>query len=310
MKVFYHPRLNIDLGLLNRLHPFDGMKFGRVREGLDETMGLTFMDIVAPVSQAMVNAFASPLLQLLLLKKRFILEALEVPYIPLVPFSVIDRRLLEPMRWGVGATLQAAQAALSGGHCWNLAGAYHHASRTDAQGFCIYNDIGIAVQELRQSGALAPGDRILIVDVDAHHGNGNARVFEEDPRVTLLDIYNGQTYPNSPFTKARVDINLPLRHGTAGAEYLDKLQEGLQRLETGYRLAFVVAGTDVLQSDPLGGLKLSIDDCVLRDRQVLDRLDVLSIPAVVLGGGGYGRDSATAIQRSIASNARRSQPAT
>ena len=304
MRVFYHERFNIDLGLLNRLHPFDGLKFRRVRQGLAGSADVEFVDVREPISQAAIDSFASPLLRRLLGAKRYVLEALEVPYLPLVPFSLIDRRVLEPMRWAVGATLQAAQACLAGGgHCWNLAGGYHHASRTDAQGFCLYNDIGIAVQSLRESQALAADDEILIVDIDAHHGNGNARVFLEDKRITLLDIYDGEIYPRSPLTKQRVDIDLPLSRGTAGDAYLAALGQGLQRIERPYRMAFVVAGTDVLKSDPLGGLQLSIDECVVRDGLVLARLDALGTPAVIVGGGGYGPDSAAAITRSIAANA-------
>lgn len=209
------------------------------------------------------------------------------------------------MRWGVAGTRQAAVEALKGFNCWNLSGGYHHASRTDAEGFCIYNDVGMAIHHLRETGALADKDRVLIVDIDAHHGNGNARVFLEDRRVTILDIYDGDIYPNSPLTKARVDIDIPMRRGTAGELYLSRLDAGLARIESGYRLAFVVAGTDVLDTDPLGGLALTIDDCVARDTLVLDRLSALGVPAVFLGAGGYGRDSAQAMIRGITANAHR-----
>ena len=103
----------------------------------------------------------------------------------------------------------------------------------------------------------------------------------------------------------RVDINIPLRPGTSGRDYLSRLSEGLAELSGSFRLAFVVAGTDVLASDPLGGLGLSIDDCVVRDRLVLERLQALSVPAVFVGGGGYGRDSAKAIVASIGSLCKR-----
>ncbi len=303
MKVFYDERFNIDLGPLNRLHPFDGLKFRRVREGIKDRNGVSIEVVEAPVSQATIDGFVSPLLRRLLAEKRYVLQALEVPYLPLIPFSLINSRVLEPMRWAAGATVQAAWTCLDGQLCWNLAGGYHHASRTQAEGFCIYNDVGIAVQNLRQTGALAGADEVLIVDVDAHHGNGNARVFMEDRQITLLDIYDDDIYPNSPLTKQRVDINLPVRRGCTGSDYLHTLSKGLSRIAPRYRMAFVVAGTDVLATDPLGGLKLSIDDCVARDKLVLDHLDRLGIPAVVLGGGGYGRESAAAIMKSIASNA-------
>jgi histone deacetylase 11 len=305
VKAFYNPRYNIDLGVLNRLHPFDGRKFGRVVKEIEGAVGLSLVDVSAPVDEAAIARFASPLLQKLLLHKRYVLQALEVPYLPLVPLSFIDRKILEPMRWGAAGTLAAARVSVRGANCWNLAGGYHHASRTEAEGFCIYNDIGIAIQALRESGELSDSDEVLIVDIDAHHGNGNARVFMDDRRIRMLDIYNDDIYPRSPYTKERIDINLPLRMGTNGQEYLTRLEGGLSEIPGGARLAFVVAGTDVLASDPLGGLRLSVDDCVARDRLVLDRLAALGVPAVFTGGGGYGPESAAAMTRSLLAHAGR-----
>ena len=150
-------------------------------------------------------------------------------------------------------------------------------------------------------GKLQADDRVAIIDVDAHHGNGNARVFMENTSVVLLDIYNVEIYPTSPATRERVDVSVPVASGTSGADYLEKLEAALTRLNGAFRLAFVVAGTDVLNIDPLGGLGLGIVDCVTRDRLVLERLRALSVPAVVTGGGGYSKDSSTAIIASIKS---------
>jgi histone deacetylase 11 len=294
MITFYNPKYNINLGLLNKLHPFDGLKFAKVQRGI-QSLGIEERTIDAPVSEAKLDAFAGEILRPLYSSKRYVLRALEVPYLPLLPFSVIDKRILAPMRWAVQGTIDGAEAALGGSDCWNLSGGYHHASRNSAEGFCIYNDVGIAVQDLRGRGLLDAGERVLIVDVDAHHGNGNAHVFLKDPSVEILDIYNGDIYPNSPTTKRRVDIGLPLPSGTSGGEYLSKLRDGLDRLTAGARLAFVIAGTDVLASDPLGALGLNLQECAERDRLVFARLKQLGVPAVFLAGGGYGRESADAM---------------
>jgi histone deacetylase 11 len=304
MIVFYNPAFNIDLGLLNRLHPFDGRKFRKVAEAAIGA-GIEIRDVGGPVEKAELDRFAGEVLRDLYWNKRYVLGALEVPYLPLVPFSLIDKRVLLPMRWGVGGTMAAARHALSGVNCWNLSGGYHHASRNAAEGFCIYNDIGIAVDRLRTDGTFAADDRLLLIDIDAHHGNGNGHVFYKDTSVEILDIYDGDIYPNSPSTKRRVDVGIPLRAGTGGDEYLAKLEAGLARLHAGARLAFVVAGTDVLASDPLGGLRLTVDDCVARDRLVLDRLAALGVPAVFTGGGGYGPESAAAMTRSLLAHAGR-----
>jgi histone deacetylase 11 len=103
----------------------------------------------------------------------------------------------------------------------------------------------------------------------------------------------------SELTKRRVNIALPISSGTDGSAYLRRLHEGLALLQSGYAIAFVVAGTDVLAGDPLGGLNLSIDDCVQRDALVLERLQALGVPAVFLGGGGYAANSAKQIAASL-----------
>lgn len=301
MRIFYHPNYNIDLGLLNLLHPFDGMKFHKVHEAVRDLPNLTIAEPPGPIDQHVIDEFVNELMRRFLRRKKFILGALEVPNIPFLPFSVIEKRILLPMRWGVAGTLAASLQSLAGEFCWNLSGGYHHASRNSSQGFCIYNDIGIAYDQLTRAGKLKPHDRVAIIDVDAHHGNGNARVFMENAKVVLFDMYNQAIYPNSAVTRERVDVSVPIPSGTGGAEYLERLDAALNRLEGSFRLAFVVAGTDVLSSDPLGGLGLSIDECLTRDRMVVDRLRALSVPAVFTGGGGYSRDSGLAIAASIKS---------
>ena len=299
MNIYYNNNYNIDLGILNRLHPFDGKKFRHVINSIEKLDAITIKSPANPVSQKEINNFVDSLLALLLHKKRYILRALEVPYLPLIPFSFIDKRILLPMRWGVAGTLEATRSALVGNNCWNLSGGYHHASRASSEGFCIYNDIGITVDILNKENILTKNSKILIVDIDAHHGNGNAYVFMENSNVTILDIYNNSIYPANDYTKERVNINIPLHRGTNGDVYLRKLNEGLSRVNEKYDLAYVIAGTDVLNIDPLGGLNLTINDCVKRDSIVMNKLKSLSTPMVVLGGGGYSKGSAKAISESL-----------
>lgn len=299
MQIFYNEQYNIDLGLLNYLHPFDGTKFRKVMNLLKTDSGVNVRSPSAPVSHEVVNEFVDDLVKLLITEKKYVLQALEVPNLPFIPFAYLDRRVLLPMRWGVAGTLEASKAALGGDYCWNLAGGYHHASPHAAEGFCIYNDIGIAHQQLMKSGQLRAGDRILIIDVDAHHGNGNARTFMDDQSVTLLDVYNQDIYPATWSTRNRVDIAVPLSTGVGGAEYLMRYAEALNRLSGKYRLAYVVTGTDVIEADPLGGMRLTQDDVVARERLTFQKLKSLGVPAVFLGAGGYSRQSAPTIAAAI-----------
>lgn len=303
MQILYHPEFNIDFGLLNRLHPFDGCKFRKVHQLLADCAQLQWQAPPPALELAQLQAHMSAHHAAQCAQRRYVLRALELPALPL-PFSWIDRRILQPMRRGCAATLYAAQAALQGQSSWNLAGGYHHASAINSEGFCIYNDIWHSVQSLRQQGRLAATQRVLIIDVDAHHGNGNAEAFEQDRSVVLLDQYNQQIYPYGERSRQRLDIALPLPMGTQGAAYLAQLDGGLARLpalhaQDPFAMAFVVAGTDVLASDPLGGLGLTLDDCVAREERIWRCLHAMGVPAIWLGGGGYGNQSAPAIAAAL-----------
>lgn len=313
MKVIYSAHYNIDLGLLNYVHPFDGMKFRRIYDDQRANKHVEFLEPPQAVGMDVVDEFLSSVMQLRVRQKNGVLRALEVPRIPFVSFSFLDRKVLAPMRWGVAGTILGAESALKhGGVFWNLSGGYHHAMPQNMEGFCIYNDVGIAYQQLIKGGKLAAGDKILIIDTDAHHGNGNAATFMDNRQVTILDVYNANIYPMSGFTRELVDISVALPPGTDGTIYLQRYSEALERLEGDYRMAFVVAGTDTLMSDRLGGFRLSIDDVAEREKLTLLALKRRSIPAVILGGGGYSKESAVSVIRAISECAKldRLQPDT
>jgi histone deacetylase 11 len=299
INVFYDEKFNIDLGLLNYLHPFDGMKFKKIYKDISHNKNLKFHSPVSPISLEVVNEFVNELIGMLIVEKVPVMRALEVPLIPFVKFSYIDRKVLLPMRYGVNSTLKAAQLALTGQNCWNLAGGYHHASQHSMEGFCVYNDIGITYQELIKSNKLIPSDKLLIIDTDAHHGNGNARTFMDNNNVTILDVFNESIYPLTYSTRERIDIPVPMPEKVNGDLYLSRYQNALNELTSEYRIAFVVAGTDVLETDKLGGMSLTLADVVKREMATLLRLKELGIPVVFLGGGGYSRESAQAVSFSI-----------
>jgi len=300
MKVIYSKYYNINLGLLNYLHPFDGTKFQTIYDGLKKNKDIEFLEPSAEVNMDVIDEFLSSIMQHRVRNKNGIFQALEVPRIPLVGFSFLDRKILTPMRWGVAGTiLGATQALKNGGVYWNVSGGYHHAMQQNMEGFCIYNDVGICHQQLLKNGLLGPDDKILIIDTDAHHGNGNAYTFMEKKQVSILDIYNAGIYPTSGYTRDRVNIPVPLPPGTDGQTYLQRYSEALKKLDDNYCLAFVVAGTDTLMSDKLGGLCLSIDDVAEREKLTLQALSKHSIPTVMLGGGGYSKDSAKSVIRAI-----------
>ena len=300
MNVIYDNQYNIKLGLLKYLHPFDGAKFKRIYDSLKDNRHLNFSRPPEATSMEVIDHFLSSMMRKKVRDPVFVLRALEVPRIPFLGFSFLNRKILTPMRWGVAGTLYGAEQALRhGGDYWNLSGGYHHAFQQNMEGFCIYNDIGICYQQMVEKGLLAPDDKVLIIDTDAHHGNGNAYAFMENKQVAILDVYNTGIYPTSGYTRERVDIPVPLPPGTGGEVYLQRYREALKKLDDDYRLAFVVAGTDVLASDKLGGLCLSTEDVAERERLTLKELRKRSVPTVLVGGGGYSKDSAKSVIQAI-----------
>jgi len=300
MNVIYSKHFNINLGLLSYLHPFDGTKFKTIYDGLKTNKDIEFFEPSESAGMDIIDEFLSSIMQHRVRNKNGIFQALEVPRIPLIGFSFLDRKILTPMRWGVAGTiLGATQALKNGGIYWNISGGYHHAMQQNMEGFCIYNDVGICHQQLVKNGLLGADDKILIIDTDAHHGNGNAYTFMENKQVSILDVYNAGIYPTSGYTRDRVDIPVPLQPGIDGQTYLQRYSEALEKLDDNYCLAFVVAGTDTLMSDKLGGLCLSIDDVAEREKLTLQALSKRSVPTVMLGGGGYSRDSARSVIRAI-----------
>ncbi|MFA0812903.1 histone deacetylase family protein [Microbulbifer epialgicus] len=300
MNVIYSHNFNIRLGLVSYLHPFDGMKFQKIFNALKGNPKINFIEPAEPISMDLIDTFLSSMMRKKVRDPVFIFRALEVPKIPFISFSFLNKRVLSPMRWGVAGTMLGAKRALNdGGFYWNLSGGYHHAMQQNMEGFCIYNDIGICHQQLIKNGLLKPEDKVLIIDTDAHHGNGNAYTFMENKSVTILDIYNAGIYPTSSYTRDRVNISAPLMPGTEGREYLDQYKDALETLDDDYKLAFVVSGTDTLNSDRLGGLCLTIEDIAERERLTLRALSERCVPAVMLGGGGYSKESAKAVIEAI-----------
>jgi histone deacetylase 11 len=299
MKVCYNNKFNFDLGLLGHLHPFDGTKFRKVFNAIKDRPGVEFISPQHEISQSIIEQFVDPLISRYLKHKDHILRALEVPKIPFIGLDYVDKKILCPMRWGVAGTLLSAEEALKNGFCWNLSGGYHHASQHSIEGFCIYNDIGITYQELMARNLFNPETKILIIDTDAHHGNGNARTFMEHNNVTILDVYNTDIYPTTASTRQRVDVSVALNTGVQGKQYLESYQNALSQLSGDYDLAFVVAGTDVLSSDKLGGFQLSLEDVVQREIMTVEFLKARKIPGVMLSGGGYSKESAGAISEAL-----------
>jgi acetoin utilization deacetylase AcuC-like enzyme len=193
--------------------------------------------------------------------------------------------LLRRSRLAVQGTIDAAMLALDYGIAANLAGGTHHAFADHGEGYCVLNDVGIAIRLLQRSHRVR---RALIIDLDVHQGNGTAAVFAEDPSVYTFSIHGQNNYPLRKERSSR-DVGVP--DGMGDGAYLDTLAEHLPAVwgEARPDIVFYLAGVDPAAGDRYGRLSLTPDGIRLRDRFVLEEAHRHGISAVLVLAGGYAR---------------------
>ncbi len=194
--------------------------------------------------------------------------------------------LVERGRRSCGATLAATRASLGEGVAVSLAGGTHHAYEDRGEGFCLFNDIVVAVRVLRREGVL---QRAVVIDLDVHQGNGTARLAANDADLITFSMHAARNYP-SP--KEESDLDVALADKTDDAAYLEQLDTFLPALldRTQAQVAFYIAGADPFHDDRLGRLALSKEGLARRDRRVFELCEAQSLPVVVTMGGGYARE--------------------
>jgi acetoin utilization deacetylase AcuC-like enzyme len=166
----------------------------------------------------------------------------------------------------------------------NLGGGFHHAFPSHGEGFCLFNDVAVAIRALQRDGLIT---RAAIVDADVHQGNGTAFTFEDDPRVFTFSIHQEANYP---FIKPRGSLDVGLPDGADDHEYLRALDLALPLvLASSPDLLFYVAGADPYLEDQLGGLNLTFEGLRGRDYAVLSAARSAGVPVVIVLAGGYAR---------------------
>jgi len=186
----------------------------------------------------------------------------------------------------MNGTLQCALYALENGIAMNIAGGTHHAFTHKGEGFCLLNDIAIAANYLL-SKKLA--NKILVVDLDVHQGNGTAQIFRNEPRVFTFSVHGMGNYP---MVKENSDLDIGLPDATEDQFYLKTLKTNLDNILDQFQPDFIFyqSGVDVLATDKLGKLSLTREGCKKRDRIVLQRAKEDRVPLVASMGGGYSPD--------------------
>jgi acetoin utilization deacetylase AcuC-like enzyme len=195
-------------------------------------------------------------------------------------------------RLSVAGTLAAARAAASDGIAANLGGGTHHAFADHGEGFCVLNDIAVAIRVLRAEGLIR---RAAVIDLDVHQGNGTAAVFRDDPEVFTLSLHGEKNYP---LVKQQSTVDVALADGTGDEEYLSLLSLHLATVLDRFRpdIVFYQAGVDPYFDDRLGRLSLTHEGLKRRDLMVFTECRARAVPCAITLGGGYARKVADTVE--------------
>lgn len=299
-KFVYSPGYDFGLLGLEKLHPFDSSKYSKAWREFTSCAEIVEADWVqpSPLNDEILSLIHTDEYLDSLQQSKTIAQIAEVSLAGILPFSLLNKGLLSPVKLATSGTVTASTLAISESTiAMNFGGGYHHAFSDHGEGFSFFADAAIAISYLRNQKLVGNEDNIAVIDLDAHRGNGFEDIFKADLSVKNFDMYNFQTYPGGFHDDDGIDDSpfmIPLRAGTKGSDYLETLGEELPNFFDVNPLpviAFYNAGTDILESDPLGGLKVSYNDVLERDRFVIGSLMERNIPTVVMTSGGYTRES-------------------
>ncbi len=300
LPIIYSDEYNISFYGLENLHPFDSKKYGRVFEFLAKKRGITLLQVHQPApvtddellrvhTQAYLNS---------LRKADTAAQIAEMPLLGFVPDFLVKKCLLNPMRLATGGSLRGVDLALRHGWAINLSGGYHHAKSDSGEGFCFFADIPLAVKKLHE---MHPDHQVLIIDLDAHQGNGVSSILHSDGRVHIFDVYNAAIYPNDKLAESYVEYKYPVPAYIQDDDYLGLIEQELPKAIESSRADFILynAGTDIYEKDPLGAMGITHDGIIRRDEIVFHQAIKRNIPILMLLSGGYTRESAGIIADSI-----------
>ncbi|WP_053970605.1 histone deacetylase [Mangrovimonas sp. ST2L15] len=198
----------------------------------------------------------------------------------------LSRTLVQREIMIADGTIKASQFALNHGIAMNIAGGTHHAYSNRGEAFCLLNDQAIGTLYLLNHQL---AKRILIVDLDVHQGNGTAEIFQNEPRVFTFSMHGKNNYP---FKKEQSDLDIELENQTGDKAYLNILKQTLPQLIENHQPDFIfyLSGVDIIASDKLGKLGISLEGCKARDRFVLETCKQYQLPVMCSMGGGYSPD--------------------
>jgi acetoin utilization deacetylase AcuC-like enzyme len=284
MRVLYTPRYYADIG---EGHVFPIRKFELVRDRLLAEGTLAPVEIVEPREVAVEDVLLVHTEDYVTRLRAGALTPREIRRLGL-PWS---KALVRRSFLATAGTIAAARFALTDGAASNLAGGTHHAFPDHGEGFCVLNDVAVAIRLLRRDGLIR---RAAVVDLDVHQGNGTAAIFADDTEVFTFSMHGAKNYP---LFKPRSSLDVELADNTADDEYLETLARHLPRVFAhAPDIVLYLGGADPYAGDKLGRLALTIEGLRARDELVLRECRERSLPVVTVMSGGYGADIADTVE--------------
>lgn len=277
MKAFYSDHFVLPLP---EGHRFPMQKYRLVRDRVRSAgAGIAFHEAPAATDGVLALAHHPAYIGRVIAGQLSVLEqkAIGFPWSP---------QMVERSRRSVGATIAACRAALEDGAAANLAGGTHHAYADAGAGFCVFNDAAIAARLMQAERRV---ERLAIIDLDVHQGNGTAAILARDSSIFTLSLHGDRNYP---FAKECSDLDVALADGTGDAAYLEALTQALDEMLHRFtpQMLIYLAGADPYEGDRLGRLALSMQGLAARDDVVFEFARAHQLPMAVAMAGGYGKN--------------------
>ncbi|KAL4706700.1 hypothetical protein ACJJTC_014455 [Scirpophaga incertulas] len=296
----YDENYNVSFLGLEKFHVFDAKKWRNIIQILKNADLITDNLLVKPLEAQKSDLLTVHTKQYIRSLKWSMKVATiaEIPVLACLPNMLIQYAYLKPMRLQTGGSILAGKLAIERGWAINVGGGFHHCCSSRGGGFCPYADITLLIRFLVTHNLI---QNAMIVDLDAHQGNGYQRDFLGVPEVYIMDMYNRNIYPRDKRAKQAIRRKVELENKVEDLEYMLKLRQNLKEALKEFKPDILVynAGTDILDSDPLGLMRISEIGIIKRDEFVFEICKEHNIPVVMLTSGGYLKKTARIIADSI-----------
>ncbi len=298
--IIYSPKYDISILGIEKFHPFDTQKYGKIYKYLIDNLKYTKEQFYNPeiVSDDDLLLVHSKEYLDSLSNSKAISQIAEISQLSYVPFFILKNNLLKPMKYATGGTILGIDLLENNNWAINLSGGYHHAKSNEGGGFCFFSDIAIAVKKYQQKHKES---KILIIDFDAHQGNGYEDIFKDEKNIIIFDLYNKEIYPKDTLLEKYIDYKFAVQSGVKDDDYLKIINKNLPEILKDEKPDLIIynAGTDIYKKDSLGKFEITKEGIIKRDEIVFKEAIKSNVKILMLLSGGYSKESYEITGKSI-----------